>query len=279
MKNNHHSPVSYSWRPAGLTSSAQKRNRRGFFRTTLFAFVAAALVAAPTFSNAQNPQKPTARVMHRLRTANAEGADKTTTAPVRSTHLPKSAPAIPQRSTTTASDAAAWTAIGPTPIPNGQTLPAGPDGISLTQAPVSGRVTAVAIDPADANTAYVGTAQGGVYQTRDGGRTWRALMDSAMTLAVGSLELDPTDATSNTLLIGSGESNFSGDSYAGFGVYKVTGLKTSPVLSGPFNQSTTGTDVLSERGIPGMAIDPNNHNNVYVGTATAQQGIGPQAFA
>jgi len=135
-------------------------------------------------------------------------------------------------------------------------------------------VNAVAIDPADANTAYVGTAQGGVYQTRDGGTTWTALVDSAMTLAVGSLELDPTDATGNTLLVGSGEGNFSGDSYAGFGVYKLTALKSgSPVLSGPF-----GSSQFSKRSIPGLAIDPNNGNNVYVGSATGQQGIGPQAF-
>src|SRR5205814_8800797 len=144
-----------------------------------------------------------------------------------------------------------------------QTIPADVNGVSLTQAPVSGRVTAVAIDPADSNTAYVGTAQGGVYQTRNGGLTWTALMDTADTLAVGSLELDPTDGTANTLLVGSGESNFSGDSYAGFGVYKVTALKSgSPVLSGPF-----GSSQFIHRGIPGLAIDPNNHNNVYVGSA------------
>jgi photosystem II stability/assembly factor-like uncharacterized protein len=125
---------------------------------------------------------------------------------------------------------------------------------------------------------YVGTAQGGVYQSSNGGSTWTRLMDNAITLAVGSLELDPTDATGNTLVVGTGEGNFSGDSYAGFGVYELTALKSSPILSGPFNQSTTGTDVFSHRSIPGLAIDPNNHNNVYVGSATGQQGIGPQAF-
>ena len=98
-------------------------------------------------------------------------------------------------------------------------------------------------------------------------------MDRAMTLAVGALELDPTDATANTLLIGSGEANFSGDSYAGFGVYEVTALKSSsPILSGPF-----GSSQFIHRSIPGLAIDPINHNNVYVGSATGQQGIGPQA--
>src|SRR5207302_4515815 len=63
-------------------------------------------------------------------------------------------------------------------------------------------------------------------------------------------------------------------SYAGFGVYRVTALKSSsPVLSGPF-----GSGQFIHRSIPGLAIDPNNGNNVYVGSATGQQGIGPQAF-
>jgi hypothetical protein len=258
-----------------LPSSTQVFHR-SFFRTALFAFIAAALLAAPVFTNGQNPRKPTARVTKPPQRADA---DTSTTAPVRSTHLPRSVPAIPQLLTTTTLTIPTWTALGPAPIPNGQTIPADANGISLTQSPVSGRATSVAIDPADPNTAYVGTAQGGVYQTRDGGATWTALMDSAITLAVGSLELDPTDATGNTLVVGSGEGNFSGDSYAGFGVYKLTNLKSSPILSGPFNQDTTLTaDVFSHRSIPGLAIDPNNHDTVYVGSATGQQGIGPQPF-
>jgi hypothetical protein len=152
------------------------------------------------------------------------------------------------------------------------------NGISLTQKPVSGRVTAIDIDPTSSSTVYVGAAQGGVYQSTNGGVTWRRLMDTATTtadtLAVGSVELDPTPMTGkNTLVIGSGEGNFCGDCYAGFGVYKVTGLNTAtPVLSGPF-----GTSLFIHRSIPGLAIDPNNHNNVYVGSATGQQGIGAQA--
>ena len=246
-------------------------------RTTLLGTIAATLLAAPLFTNAQNPRKPTSRVVKPLKSERDEGAASSTTSPVRATHLPRSVPAISPLLTTSVSGGS-WTALGPAPIPNGQTVPSDAHGVSLSHAPVSGRVTAVAIDPADANTAYVGTAQGGLYQTRDGGATWTPLMDNAITLAVGSLELDPTDATGNTLLVGSGESNFSGDSYAGFGVYKLTGLKGSPVLNGPYNQNTTAADVFSHRGIPGLAIDPNNHDNVYVGTATAQQGIGPQAF-
>ena len=50
-----------------------------------------------------------------------------------------------------------WTEIGPNPIPNGQVQSGSP-------LPVSGRTTAIAVHPANANIVYVGTAQGGVYR-------------------------------------------------------------------------------------------------------------------
>ena len=89
----------------------------------------------------------------------------------------------------------AWTPLGPAPIPNGQT-----SGTVLNPAnevPVSGRVTTIVIDPADptANTVYVGTAQGGLYRSLDGGTTWTQLTEAAQSLAIGALALDPLDHT------------------------------------------------------------------------------------
>ena len=63
-----------------------------------------------------------------------------------------------------------WTALGPSPIPNGQTY--GPKEV-----PVSGRVSAIAVDPKDPNIVYVGGAQGGVYRSRNGGKTWEMTGD------------------------------------------------------------------------------------------------------
>lgn len=253
------------------TISSIEMFRAGFFRTAIVASIAAALVVTPTFTNAENPHKPTAKHFKPVvdDTAPRQAEPETVLIDEAAGIQPTSEPAI---SAVSAPVGPAWAAIGPAPIPHGQTIPADVNGISLTQTPVSGRVTSVAIDPANANILYVGAAQGGVYKSTNGGASWTRLMDGAMTLAVGALELDPTDATGNTLLIGSGEANFSGDSYAGLGVYKITALKTSsPVLSGPF-----GASQFIHRSIPGLAIDPNNHNNVYVGSATGQQGIGPQ---
>ncbi len=95
-----------------------------------------------------------------------------------------------------------WIELGPNPIPNGQT--------QTTSSPVSGRVSAIAIDPADPNKVYVGAAQGGVYRSLDGGATWTAIFDTAQTLAIGTLNLDPVNGW---LWVGTGEANGSADCY------------------------------------------------------------------
>src|SRR5215472_10569109 len=47
-----------------------------------------------------------------------------------------------------------WTALGPDPIPNGQ-------GQASSSPPVSGRVTAIAVDPTNENIVYVAQPKGG----------------------------------------------------------------------------------------------------------------------
>src|SRR2546425_1113021 len=73
---------------------------------------------------------------------------------------------------------AAWTAIGPVTIPNGQAL------INANIA-VTGRVTSIAVDPNNATKVYLGTAQGGVWRSLDGGSSWTSIFDDAQTMAGG----------------------------------------------------------------------------------------------
>src|SRR5437660_7381421 len=103
-----------------------------------------------------------------------------------------------------------WSPIGPAPIPDGQT-----NLIDATRNPVSGRVLAIAVHPSNPDIAYVGTAQGGLYRTLDGGATWTALMDSALSLSVGAVTIDPTNPS--TLFVGTGEGTFCGDCFFGVG--------------------------------------------------------------
>jgi hypothetical protein len=170
-----------------------------------------------------------------------------------------------------------WTPLGPDPIPNGQT--------TGTAVAVSGRVTAVAIDPIDAtgNTVYVGTAQGGVYRSLDGGSTWVALMDSAQSLAIGSLTLDPTDNT--VLFVGTGEGNLSLDSFFGVGLYIITSANGSFTLNGPFNTPTTSpnpdgfTDVFTGRSITRILVNPTSHSQILLSTSSGVSGASGDIFS
>src|SRR5579864_8550967 len=100
-----------------------------------------------------------------------------------------------------------WTLIGPEPIND------------LFYHFTSGRITALIVDPRDANVVYAGAAEGGVWKTIDGGQTWTPLTDDQPALSVGSLALDPSNP--NNLYVGTGEANFNGDGYSGAGILKT----------------------------------------------------------
>ena len=113
----------------------------------------------------------------------------------------------------------AWIAEGPGPSQNGQV-----EGI-LNQE-VVGAVHAVAAHPSDADTLYIGTANGGIWKTTNAtsaSPTWSPLTDNNESLSIGALEFDPTDGTNQTLVAGVG--NYS--SFAGIGGPKAGLLRTT----------------------------------------------------
>ncbi len=166
----------------------------------------------------------------------------------------------------------AWTELGPNPIPNGQT--------QTTSTAVSGRVTAIEIDPTDPNKVYVSAAQGGIFRSLDGGTTWTPIFDNAQTLAVGSLTLD---AANNRLWVGTGEANGSGDSFAGVGLYRIESVSTTATLVGPINPVRNYLDagsvpqsvpVFNGRSISKILIAPGDPTTLLVGTAGGVIGLG-----
>jgi hypothetical protein len=158
----------------------------------------------------------------------------------------------------------AWMPIGPAPVPNGQT-----DGVTN---PVSGRVTAIAVHPTNPDIVYVGTAQGGVYRTLDGGATWTAIFDSAESLSIGAVTIDPVNP--GIVFVGTGEGNSPGGGgcFFGVGIYRIDDADTSPVLNGPFDTRVAGTWTSAGNGhaflgtsITRIVVDPNNDNRIFVG--------------
>jgi hypothetical protein len=162
-----------------------------------------------------------------------------------------------------------WTPIGPAPIPNGQT-----NGVSTA---VSGRVTSIAVHPTNPNILYVGTAQGGVYRSLNGGATWVGIFDNALSLAVGAIAIAPSNPT--TIYVGTGEANFSLDSFFGVGVYRIENAETTASLVGPLNKDSVGNDVFSGRSISKIVVNPTDANTIFVSTTSGVGGLGGNSAA
>jgi hypothetical protein len=133
----------------------------------------------------------------------------------------------------------------------------------------SGRVTAMAIAPTctQANCLlYVAAAGGGVWKTNKAlaGSNWEFISGSFGINAIGSLLIDPSDASGKTVYAGTGEPNASGDSEAGVGIYKTTNGGQTWTL-------VPGSEIFFQRAIGQMAFD--NAGNLLVPIASAVRGI------
>jgi photosystem II stability/assembly factor-like uncharacterized protein len=126
--------------------------------------------------------------------------------------------------------------------------PAGPTN-------VGGRMTAIAVDPNDANHVWAGAAAGGVFESHDAGSTWTPVFDGQPVLNVGALAAHPTN--SNIVYVGTGEANGSSFSYDGDGVYRT--------LDGGVSWQHLG--LTETRRIGRIAIDPVNPQRVFVAAA------------
>ena len=159
---------------------------------------------------------------------------------------------------------AAWVPIGPAPIPNGQTI-----GI---QTPVSGRTVSIAVHPTNPDIVYVGTAQGGLYRSTDGGTNWTALMDNALSLAIGAIAIAPSQP--ETIYVGTGEAAFSQNSFFGVGIYRIDNASSAtPIITGPLN-GVGAIDVFTGRSIGRIVVHPTNPALIFVGSDSGLGGIG-----
>jgi len=158
-----------------------------------------------------------------------------------------------------------WAPLGPAPLASDATG----DGMQDYNW-VSGRATAVAIDPADTtgNTVLLGGAYGGLWKSTNAGSqssnpasvTWQALIDEQPTLAVGAIALQPG---SNVILVGTGETNSSGDSYYGLGILRSAdgGSTWTQIQQAASGQSFLGI------GFSKIAFSTVNPNLVIAATA------------
>lgn len=101
-----------------------------------------------------------------------------------------------------------WVSLGPTP------------GAYFGYGNISSRIVTGTYDPNNPNIIYIGPANGGVWKSTDNGITWTPLTDNEVSMAMGSIVVDP--ANSNIVYAGTGEATYSGASYYGRGLLKST---------------------------------------------------------
>ncbi|MBI1798037.1 MAG: T9SS type A sorting domain-containing protein [Candidatus Eisenbacteria bacterium] len=133
--------------------------------------------------------------------------------------------------------------------------PAGPYNIG-------GRVTALAV-VAGGTTVYLGSANGGVFRSDDGGVHWTSIFDRDFGFSIGALALDPNDA--QTVYCGTGEANSAVDTYDGAGLYRTR----------DGGQSWESLGLIATRRIARVAIDPANTQRIFVAAMGTQFSTNP----
>ena len=165
-----------------------------------------------------------------------------------------------------------WLQLGPTtearyPAFLDQFLGGGKDYVA------SGRVTALAIAPDCTKQhcrLYVGAAGGGVWTTdralanNADTLNWRFVTSALDSNAIGSILIDPSDPSGDTVYVGTGEGNAAVDNEAGVGIYKSTDAGQTWSL-------VPGSDAFNQRAVGTLAID--SQGRLLAGVLSAVRGI------
>lgn len=174
---------------------------------------------------------------------------------------------------------AGWVSLGPRPLPSDAS------GSGLQDYGfVSGRATAVAIDPNDpsGNTVFVGGAYAGVWKSTNAGPLssdpnsviWTPLTDGQLTLAIGSIAVQPQLSNSNpalsVVLAGTGETDSSTDSYYGLGILRSADAGQTWSL---ITQDASKTHSFAGIGFSQIAFSTANPKLVVAAAGAASEGI------
>jgi photosystem II stability/assembly factor-like uncharacterized protein len=123
---------------------------------------------------------------------------------------------------------------------------------SIGPATMSGRVAAIALDPSDAATFYVGLGTGGVMKTTNAGASFTAVFEKEAVAAIGAIAVAPSDP--KVIWVGTGEANDRNSSSWGDGVYR----------SEDAGGTWTKAGLEASKTIPRVIVDPKDPKTAWV---------------
>jgi photosystem II stability/assembly factor-like uncharacterized protein len=126
-----------------------------------------------------------------------------------------------------------------------------------------GRVLAVSGASDDRLHFYFGSVNGGVWETRDAGRTWNPIFDAVGVGSIGALAVAPSDP--KTLYVGTGESDMRSDIAQGAGMFR----------SRDGGKTWTAIGLKDSQQIARILVDPRDPRRVLV--AALGHPYGPNA--
>ena len=128
---------------------------------------------------------------------------------------------------------------------------------------VSGRIASLAADWAS-GTLYAGSASGGLWKSVNDGLTWTNLFDSAGTMTVGTVEVDPTDP--NVIWAGTGENVSGCESYFGIGLLR----SADGGLTWETRNGTAPNDLEDLSSFANIVIDPRDSDHLVTGRTRSE---------
>src|SRR5260370_657695 len=170
---------------------------------------------------------------------------------------------------------APWQQIGPTQV------------ASIAYGNVTGRVTAIAIDPADTtgNTVYLGTTGGGVWKSTNAAGpaasvTFAPLTDTlpvfsanAGTAAIPSLSIGAISVQSGVVLAGTGDPNDASDAFYGSGLLRSADGGLTWTLIQNSQDGVAGNHLFSGLGFAGFAWSSTTAGTVGAAALQAPEAV------